>query len=210
MILPILQIGDEHLTKKCKKIANVTDLKIKKLIRDMIDTCKADEKGTAGLAAPQVGENVRLTVIRRVDLEERNRKKGSDVEKNSDNSSKSDSASKPAKVVWEALVNPEIVELDREHESLIWEACLSIGVGEKQLWGPVWRPDYVKIRYQTPADETKELAATGFFAHLIQHELDHLDGILFTKYVANPERNLWKSSDLDAYLEKTGEYPEEV
>lgn len=203
MVLNILQIGAPELTKKSKAIKDFRASKLQKLINDMIDTCEADRAGTAGLAAPQVGENIRLTVIRRLDLEKKI--------KNRNHKRKDKTKIEEIKLdeLWEAVINPEIVYLDEEHESLIWEACLSVGKGKQQLWGPVWRPDKVEIKYFDRHGKPKQLKASGFFSHLIQHEIDHLDGKLFISRVKNPALNLWLSGELDDYIEKNKAYPAE-
>lgn len=194
MKLEILQIGDPRLLQKSKEVKDFASQSLKKLVKDMIDTCEAGKEHTAGLAAPQVGKNLRLTVIKRVDIEEELEKKGEKVNK-----------TKPAQ--WEVLINPEVIASDEKKASLVWEGCLSIGVGKKQIWGPVYRPSWVKIKYQDLEGKEHQLKGEGFFSHLIQHEIDHLDGILFTSRVSNPERNLWLSKELDKYIEAKGEFP---
>ncbi|MFW5703041.1 MAG: peptide deformylase [Candidatus Dojkabacteria bacterium] len=195
MSLKILQIGDDRLTQVSREVEKPQDKKIQRLIAEMCDLCEKDRDGTAGLAAPQVGENIRLTVIRRIDKTDKIRRS------DRDRLSREESMK-----YWDVLINPEIIEKSEE-ESVIWEACLSIGKGDKQIWGPVSRPDYVRIKYETEQEESKELEAKGFFAHLLQHEIDHLDGILFTSHVPNVAANLWTAAELDEYIEANGSYP---
>lgn len=211
MKLDILQIGDPRLLQKSQTVTDFTDPILKKLVEDMIDTCEAGKEYTAGLAAPQVGHNLRLTVIRRLDKEKKLKQlvsKGNDSQdpeiKRLGLEAKAKIASKE---MWEPLLNPELIELDEKEEYLVWEACLSIGKGESQIFGPVFRPNFVKVRYQDMSGNDHELSGTKFFSHLLQHEIDHLDGILFTSRVANPEKNLWTAKDLDAYMEAKSEYP---
>ncbi len=219
MIMKILQLGAETLTQVSKPVENFDSRKLQKLIDEMIETCEADRKGTAGLAAPQVGVNWRLSVIRRVDLEDRANSisaKASRVKAKQVRGAKS--VAKTAKIqskisqhdLWEPIINPVLVSTDIKHESLIWEACLSIGQGDKQLWGPVWRPDKIAVEYQDRHGAKHRLKAQGFMSHLIQHEIDHLDGVLFINHIGNPERNLWLSVDLDKYLDQHHEYPAEL
>jgi peptide deformylase len=189
MVLDILQIGDEHLTRASEPVTDFASPKLKQLIADMIETCEADREHTAGLAAPQVGHNIRLTVVGRV---------------------QKDPETGERKTIWKALINPKITKVYGDKDSLLWEACLSIGTGAKQLWGPVWRPDKVKVEYQDETGAKQTITGEGFFSHLLQHELDHLDGILFISRVENPEQNLWPSSKLDKYLEENKHYPEPV
>jgi peptide deformylase len=76
------------------------------------------------------------------------------------------------------LVNPEIIDASDER-SRAYEACLSL----PGLRGPVTRPATVTVRYTDRQGETKELQATELLARCVQHEVDHLDGILFTDYL---------------------------
>jgi peptide deformylase len=198
MVLKILQIGDERLLKVSEKITDFSDKSLHKLVSDMIDTCKSDEEHTAGLAAPQVGENIRLTVVRRMDQEEEQRRSAAGA---------TDDNRVTPRAVWEPLYNPKIVAKDEEYDSLVWEACLSIGEGDKQLFGPVYRPNWVEVSYQDGDGTPKTIKAKGFFSHLLQHEIDHLNGVLFTSHVQNPTDNLWLSKELDEYIAKNGKYP---
>ncbi|MFQ5492933.1 MAG: peptide deformylase [Candidatus Dojkabacteria bacterium] len=183
MVKDIVQIGNPILTQKTKKVTDINAAEVKSLISDLLDTCKANERDTAGLAAPQIDSNLRICVVRRVDLEDdTGRGKIADDE------------------LWTVMINPVIVERSAQ-QSLIWEACLSIGKGDDQLWGPVDRPEIATAEFTAPNGKTKTLTGDGFFSHLIQHEIDHLDGILFLKYIKNP-KNIRKSADLDKYVEK--------
>lgn len=71
------------------------------------------------------------------------------------------------------LINPEIIEMSGMCEMM--EGCLSVPARQ----GVVTRPEKVKVRYQTRKGEQRELSADGLLARCIQHELDHLDGILY-------------------------------
>lgn len=87
------------------------------------------------------------------------------------------------------FINPEIVsrseEIDKETKLL--EGCLSI----PSIWGPVKRYKEVKIRYQTPEGKTQEESFSGLMATTIQHEMDHLDGLLFTARVVEQKGKLY-------------------
>jgi peptide deformylase len=187
MVRNILQIGDPVLNRKSSVVKDINDPKVKTLIRDLLDTCIAKENITAGLSAPQIGENMRVCVCRRMDLEEASEQP------------------LPSEQIWEVLINPEILKLSAK-QSTYWEGCLSVGEGPSGLWGPVTRPDSVDLEYTNIKNERVKLKCTGFFAHIVQHELDHLEGKLFLKYITDPEL-IWKSSDLDKYYEEHQEYP---
>jgi len=189
MIFKILQIGDKRLFQTAKAVTELKSTRIQQLITDLLDTCMKGEKFTAGLAAPQVGQHLRISVIRRVDLEEKNVK---------------------PEELWEVLINPRIINQDKKEETLMWEGCLSVGVGKKMLYGPVYRPNFVEIEYEDRAGQTKRLAGTDYLSHVVQHEIDHLNGVLFISKVNNPENNLWAIKELDKYIKKNNRYPEVI
>lgn len=184
MVLKILQIGNPILETKAKQVDDIKQAKIQKLIDDMLDTCIAKSDKAAGLSAPQVGEPLRISICRRFDLSE-----------DSDE--------------WEVMINPELIS-ESSDTSVVWEGCLSIGVGAKALYGPVIRPKKVRVRYQDREGQTKELDGENYFSHVIQHEIDHLNGILFLKHIKNPDKNIWTSKELDNYIAEYNGFPDAV
>lgn len=186
MIRKIFQIGDKVLEAKASKV-NPNDEKTKKLVQDLIDTCKTNADETAGISAPQIGESKRICICRRTDLEEK--------------------TSKPIKdeLLWEVMINPEIVSKSNRMSSY-WEGCLSVGEGDEKLFAPVKRPSTIVVKYIDKNGNYKELECKGFFSHVVQHELDHLEGILFLKYVNDPT-TIWKNKDLDKYFKENNDYP---
>ena len=83
------------------------------------------------------------------------------------------------------VINPEIVW--RSDEQIVAEeGCLSL----PQQFGEVKRPGEVKMRYQDRTGETRELDADGLLARCLQHEFDHLEGILFTDHLSTLKRNM--------------------
>jgi len=94
--------------------------------------------------------------------------------------SKDEDAPEPYK-----MVNPEFVWLsdnDYEYE----EGCLSLPT----FYEPVTRPDRIKVRYIDENNEEQELEAEGLLAVVIQHEMDHLDGLLFVDHISTLKRNM--------------------
>jgi len=186
MAKKIVQIGDPILEQKCDKV-DPKDPKIQKLIDELIDACKEKEDITAGLSAPQVGEKLRICICRRTDLEEKSQDP------------------LPAEILWEVLINPTVKSSSKK-TSTYWEGCLSIGEGPEGLYGPVARPEEVEVEFQTRTGAKKTLLCNGFFSHVVQHELDHLEGVLFLKYISDPD-TIWKGKELDKYYSKHQEYP---
>ncbi len=83
------------------------------------------------------------------------------------------------------MANPQIVDIaddDRPHE----EGCLSL----PDHYAEVVRPDWIKVRYLDRDNEIRELTAEGILSTCIQHEMDHLDGILFVDHVSALKRNM--------------------
>jgi peptide deformylase len=159
MKLPILQYGDPILRAKGKRIEKI-DERIRQLTQDMIETMHA--ANGVGLAAQQVGEALQLTVIDVSQVEDRPstmKLNGTDVD--------------PRTAMPLVLINPEI-KLVGETE-LAMEACLSF----PEITGEIERAKSVTISAQTLEDGQIEIEATGLLGRAIQHEVDHLNGILF-------------------------------
>jgi peptide deformylase len=160
MILDIVQYGEPVLRKKCVPIKEVNS-EIEKLVVDMIDTM-IDADGI-GLAAPQVGRDIRLAVV--------------DVTHSPECLSFFKVDGKDANLSDHmplVFLNPEI-ELSgpKEAES---EGCLSI----HEIRAKVKRPTIVKAKMPQLDGSVKEIETDGLLARAIQHEVDHLNGILFT------------------------------
>jgi peptide deformylase len=159
MILPILEYGDPILRAKGKPIDNIDD-RVRELAANMIETMHA--ANGVGLAAQQVGEALQLTVLDVSLVEDRPstlKVDGKDVDPN---------AAMPL-----VLINPEI-ELRGATEVGV-EGCLSF----PEITGNIERVKSVIVRAQALEGGTIEIEATGFLARAIQHEGDHLNGILF-------------------------------
>jgi len=155
-ILKVSRMGHPVLRKKVRPLApaEITAAPMQRLIDDMTQTML--EYNGVGLAAPQVHEELRLFVARVV------RDREDDEE---------DGAQNPEIL---ALINPEIMPASR-HVEEDWEGCLSI----PDLRGLVPRYRDISVKAYDPTGRRIELQASGFMARVIQHETDHLDGVLF-------------------------------
>jgi peptide deformylase len=159
MILQILEYGDPILRAKGKRIEQIDD-RIRELATNMIETMHA--ANGVGLAAQQVGEALQLTVLDVSAVADRPstlKLDGKDVD--------------PQAAMPLVLINPEI-ELRGETEVGV-EGCLSF----PEITGDIERAKSVIVRAQTLEDGTVQIEASGFLARAIQHEGDHLNGILF-------------------------------
>jgi peptide deformylase len=159
MRLSILQYGDPILRAKGERIERI-DNRVRELAQNMIETMHA--ANGVGLAAPQVGESIQLTVVDVSQVEDRPttmKLNGETVD--------------PKTAMPLVLVNPQI-DLGSETETGI-EGCLSF----PEITGDIERATSVTTRAQNLDGEPIEIEATGFLARAIQHEVDHLNGILF-------------------------------
>jgi peptide deformylase len=160
MILPILEYGDPILRGKGKPIETIDD-RIREIAANMIETMHA--ANGVGLAAQQIGEVLQLTVLDVSLVEDRPsvlKVDGKDVD--------------PKSAMPLVLINPEI-ELRGPTEVGV-EGCLSF----PEITGDIERAKSVIVRAQTLDGSAMEIEAGGFLARAIQHEGDHLNGILFT------------------------------
>jgi peptide deformylase len=147
----ILRMGDLMLLEKAQPVTNISDPAIRSLIQDMFDTMEA--AGGVGLAAPQIGVCLQLVIF------------GFD---------KSERYPDALPVPQTILINPVITPLSDEEE-LGWEGCLSV----PGMRGEV--PRFKQIRYRGIDETGREIdrSVDGFHARVVQHECDHLIGMLF-------------------------------
>lgn len=161
MIRPIVLLGDPVL----RIPAQVLDAHdshgeaVRALVRDMTETL--ERAGGVGLAAPQVGAAVRLILA---------------------GSFPTDRAPDRPLVPISTFLNPRIVAASPETEEA-WEGCLSFQAYQVC----VVRPQAVTVEYITLDGSPARVEAEGFFARVLQHEIDHLDGILTLDRAAGPE-----------------------
>lgn len=155
-LLPILLVPDARLRTKCRAVGPQDADAVRALAPRMLATMY--KAPGIGLAAPQVGDLLRLVVI---DLQP---------------------DEKPDPMV---LVNPEIVATSEELATRE-EGCLSL----PGQYADVTRPAKVKLRWLDLEGGKREITADGLLATCIQHELDHLDGVLFVDHLSALKRNM--------------------
>ena len=173
-ILKIARMGHPVLGRSALPVDDPAAPAIARLIEDMVDTL-VDAKG-AGLAAPQVHVPLRLVLFRVPPGRETAREESDGGESDSGESDSGESDSAPASALEPptVLINPEIEPIG---ESMVedMEACLSL----PGLAGMVPRHDRIRYRWTDTEGRAHECEAWGFHARVVQHECDHLDGILY-------------------------------
>jgi peptide deformylase len=147
----VLRMGHPVLRERAKPVEKLATPELRALVQDMKDTMAA--KNGAGLAAPQIGVGQRVVIF---------------------GVSRNPRYPDAEEVPFTVLVNPKLVMLTRDVEQ-DWEGCLSV----PGMRGVV--PRYTKLRYTGFDEEGNpiERVAEGFHARVVQHECDHLDGILY-------------------------------
>lgn len=150
-VRPVLRMGDARLLRRAEPVSGFDSGELRDLLQDMRDTMQA--MNGVGLAAPQIGVSLRVVIF---------------------GVQKSPRYPDAEAVPETTLVNPVITPLDETTEEA-WEGCLSL----PGLRGLV--PRYRNIRYQGYDERGMPIGRTvsGFHARVVQHECDHLDGILY-------------------------------
>jgi peptide deformylase len=164
-VLEIVTLPDPRLKIKSKSVEKF-DATLKKLVSDLADTMKF-AKGI-GLAAVQVGVHQRVLVLDIGDLND-----ATDFIEGDEESERRLAANRTQSRL-EIYVNPEIVSSEGTTE--FEEGCLSV----PGVYSKVCRKEKVKLRYQDVDGNYHELEADGLRAIALQHEMDHLEGIVFT------------------------------
>lgn len=159
--LPIYTYGFEVLRKKTKKVTKIDD-KFIELVGSMFNTM---HRATGiGLAAPQIGSELAVTVI--------------DISRTEDK--------KKIKTEPITLINPVIK--DHHGEITLEEGCLSI----PYVRADVTRPETIYVEYQDLDLNKHYVELKGFLARVAQHEIDHLNGVLFIDHLNKDEKKLLK------------------
>lgn len=162
MILPIYTYGSPVLREEAQDIQQDYP-NLDELIDNMFETMYNSQG--VGLAAPQIGLPIRVVVITLDCLSE-------DYPEYKDFN--------------EAYINPHIIEFDKSEEVSMDEGCLSLpGISE-----PVRRPTRIKVKYNDREWKEHEEWVEGYLARVMQHEFDHLEGVVFTDRLAPLRKQL--------------------
>lgn len=162
----IITTPDPRLRQKSAKVREIND-ETRQLIADMIELSRDWEKKhpyelSAAMAAPQVGVNQRVIIVRD-DLDD----------KENDN--------------FTALINPEVIRAEGKIVKE-QEGCLSV----PEIYGLVGRPSKVKIKALLEDGHEVRVKATGFLARTLLHEIEHLDGILFIDHIRDDKNAFFR------------------
>ena len=162
MIYPVTVFGDPVLRKKAEPVTkDFQDLK--GFIQNMFETMYNSDG--VGLAAPQVGQAIRIFILDTTQVEE---------------------DEMPG--LKKAFINPEILEKSGD-EWVMNEGCLSL----PEIREDVMRPETVRIKYLDEELNPHEEIYSGFTSRVIQHEYDHLEGVMFVDYLTPLKRRILKS-----------------
>jgi peptide deformylase len=163
MVRKILKSGDPLLRKVSKPVKNI-DKKVISLIADLTQTLsKQKDPEGVGLAAPQIGINLRVFVM-----------------------------ALDKKII--PVINPEILAISgktvkpKTKEGSILEGCLSL----PNYYAPLRRSAKIRVRYVTPEGEPVTKNFSGFPAQIVQHEIDHLNGVMFLDRLLEQRKTLYK------------------
>lgn len=157
--MKIITTPDPRLRQKSKKVGEITK-EVQQIIANMRKLSLDWEKKhpyeiSAAMAAPQIGKNYRIIIIR-------------------------DNMEDKAQTNFIALINPEIIKTNQEIKT-DYEGCLSV----PKIYGLVSRPTKVKVKAKLENGNEVRLKAEGELARVLLHEIDHLNGILFIDHIKN-------------------------
>jgi peptide deformylase len=181
-ILKVARMGHPVLRTTTKAVPQpeIAGVPVQALITSMIETMI--EYNGVGLSAPQVHEGLRIFVAQMVTEDEED-------EQGEEKAGESSAAESDVIVI----INPEITAVGR-HIVEDWEGCLSI----PDLRGRVPRHRDIKVRAFDRQGQRVEIEATGYMARVLQHETDHLDGVLFLDRM----KSLKSLSFIDEYVKR--------
>jgi len=161
-VRPVLLYPDPRLKQVCAPV-EPQSADIARVVQDLLDTMNAGPPRTVGIAAPQIGEMVRIALV--------------DTSRN---------PKYPGGSGFLALVNPVIAA--HNEEQFFREGCLSL----PDYTANIRRYRYITVRATDPDGNDVIVQASDFEAVVLQHEIDHLDGILFLDRVANAKTDLFQ------------------
>ena len=168
----IVQMGDKVLRETAKEIslAEIKTPKIRSILKKMTDALSTAKDGVA-LAAPQIGIPLRIFIVLKEYTENKTAQELKEIK---------EKKVKPEIVVF---INPKITKISKKKQTSK-EGCLSV----MGIFGTVARAEKVTVEAYSEKGEKFSRGASGLLAQIFQHEMDHLNGILFTDTAVNLEK----------------------
>ena len=172
---PILTVGTPSLRERSVEVnkSQIRSPMMRRLVRDMADSLAAAQG--IGLAAPQIGEQLRVVLF---DVAEVNRY-----------------ASEGKGFSRTICINPQITVLEGPVAGY-WEGCLSV----PSKRGYVERPQHIRLDFLDLSAKPRSMEFEGFLATVCQHEIDHLDGVLYIDHIKDPKL-LLSEAEYDEIIE---------
>lgn len=159
--MKIITTPDERLRKKSTKVSVIDDEVLRIIQQMLVSSLRWEQQHphelSAAMAAPQLGINRRIIVVR-------------DDMENKDNNH------------FTALINPEVIKTEGKIVK-DFEGCLSV----PEIYGLVPRPEKVKVKAMLDTGQEVRIKADGFLARTLMHEIDHLNGVLFIDHIRDDE-----------------------
>jgi len=155
IIKNIIQLGNPLLRQRAKKVDPKSQT-AKRAIKDMLDTMRASK--LVGIAAPQIGRSYRIIMA--------------EIRPH-DSVSRQDYPAEELQI----FINPKVLSYSKK-KKMVYEGCGSVAYGK--IFGPVTRPDKITIEAFDQKGQKFTSVASGLLSTIIQHEYDHLEGIVFT------------------------------
>jgi len=175
IIKSVVQVGNPIIRKKSKEVGSVSSPKVKKIIKDLTDSMR--HSSLVGMAAPQIGYNLRIFVT---EIKPTKFRTAKDLDG------------------LRIFINPKLSNFSKKKVSG-YEGCGS--VAESGIFAKVPRPAEVTISATNKKGKKTKLAAKGLLARVIQHEYDHLDGIIFLDKVVDT-KSIMSASEYRARAKK--------
>ena len=171
----VLRLGHPVLRKTASPVSPdlIGSNQLQELVADMRETLHA--VGGIGLAAPQIGVALRLAII---EMDESPTRYG-----------------KVEALPFSVFINPVITVLEHKVAGY-WEGCLSV----PGLRGYVERPQHIRVDYLDAQGQARQLELSGFQATVMQHEFDHLDGVLYVDRIRNTRFLTFEQEYVDFFL----------
>ncbi len=194
MVYKVRYYGDPVLRKRARPVETFGET-LQKLGRDLLETMY-DANGV-GLAAPQVGLSTRVFVALEL-APQRAEDADGEVESEAEDAALTsrEKRDKWGVLAEHVMVNPVIIARNGVQHGT--DGCLSVpGIFVEEMK----RDAQIRVRYQDLNGETHERDAEGHFAHVIQHELDHLDGVLFFDRLPEPDKRAFLDENRKALAE---------